>query len=98
MKTASLRALLIIVGALATSASALSAQQYMYATVNVCNSIIKINTSTGSATTIGPSLAGGATFAGAFTSDGSFWTLTNSYSNSALANSRSRSCQNALSW
>lgn len=65
--------------------STLSAQQYMYATGRDGQTITKINTATGAATTIGNSSGGGQTYAGAFLSDGSFWTLHGGFSNSQLA-------------
>jgi hypothetical protein len=80
-----LKALATVAACLAMSGAILPAQQDMYATGNGGSTIIRINTATGAATTIGPSLGGGQTFAGAFTGDGSFWTINGGYDNANLA-------------
>ncbi len=79
------RVLATLVAASCMAVSTLSAQQYMYATGSGGQTIIKINTATGAATTIGNSSGGNQTFAGAFLSDGSFWTLHGGFGNSHLA-------------
>lgn len=84
MLRVSLKALAVL-AAISTSASILPGQEYMYATGDDGNTIIRINTATGVATTIGPSLGGGDTFAGAFTADGTFWTINGGYNNAILA-------------
>lgn len=70
--------------ALVACALPLAAQQSMYTTGNDGTTILRIDLATGLATTIGPS-GGSQTWAGAFTSDGSFWTIQNGFTNGQLA-------------